>query len=177
MIRSKLFVFSAPCLLAQAIRAKGLVREFPAVVTPVIDLLIENEVNIFSMPCPELYLDSMIRRPCQKRHYDTPKNRATYRRIGLLIARHIRQVARAGYSVVAILGVEFSPSCAIDHITASPPQRIIPGQGILIEELAAELHRQQIEVPMISVNPHRPERSLPVIKKRIEEARQRAQID
>ena len=46
-------VFVSHCVLAQTVRAEGCAKS-PAVIREVVDFLVENEINIFQMPCPEL---------------------------------------------------------------------------------------------------------------------------
>ncbi len=148
MNRSKRYAFVAFCTLAQGVRASGIVRKYPAVVKPIIDVLMENKINIFQMPCPELFFDSFHRSPCQKGKYDTPQNRQVYKQLAESVVEQITMLQRNGNSVEVIIGVERSPSCAVCMLTA-PHRQIIRGEGIFIEEIKKVLHKAGIKVPFI----------------------------
>lgn len=140
--RSNRYAFVAFCTLAQGVRAQSLVRTYPAVVQPVIELLVKQQFNIWQMPCPELFFDSFCRRPCGKQAYDRPEFRKEYMKVAGYIGRMCQMLEKAGNQVELVLGVERSPSCAISKLAApgGPHEpRIISGEGIFIEELKKAL--------------------------------------
>jgi len=151
MNRSKNFVFVSFCLLAQGIRASGIVKKFPGAVQPIINLLNRYNINIVQMACPELHFDTFQRRPCGKKKYDNPKNRSICRKLAEKEVDFIHLLQKNGCTVDVILGVEFSPSCAVSLLTAPPPKRYVKGEGIYIEELKKVLHSRRISLPIIGV--------------------------
>ena len=107
------------------------------------------------MPCPELDFDSFHRRPCQKKRYDNPQNRAVCRRIAKQVVAQMQMLLEGGCVIEAIIGLERSPSCGVSKLTAPPPQRIVTGQGIFIEELKVVMREAKIKIPIIGADVYR----------------------
>lgn len=164
MNRSKRFAIVSFCTLAQGVRAAGIVKHFPAVVKPIVDVLVENDINIVQMPCPELYFDSFTRQPCGKSKYDNPKNRSMCKKLAENLVSLVQIFHKNGCYIEVILGIEFSPSCAVSILTAPPPQRRIAGQGIFIEELKKVLHERHLKIPMLGIQIYRIEKSVEDLK-------------
>ncbi len=152
MNRSRKCVFVSHCLLAQAVVAQGLAKISRAAVKEVIQFCLDNDINIFQMPCPEVLCAAggLGRNLRGKTWYE--KN--GLREISLEIAReqvsYLAKLMRADFEVLAILGVEFSPACA--HHYLNKGRSIIRDKGIYIEELQRELKLQRLQVPFIGVN-------------------------
>lgn len=160
MNRSNRYVFVPFCALAQGVRAQGIVRDYPAVINPIIRMLADNNINIVQMPCPELFFDGFTRRPKQKGAYDTPQNREVYKKVAKIVADQISMLQSAGCEIIAILGIEFSPSCAVSQLTGPPPQRFIKGKGIFIEELEVLLRHITPKPRLIGIRTSRIESTL-----------------
>jgi len=179
MHRSTRFVFLPFCSLAQGVRARGIVRVFPAVVRPVIDYLMDQNVNIVQMPCPELSFDGIDRRPCGKERYDTPGNRDVCRRVAGTVAHQVQLIQSGGYKVLAILGIDNSPSCGVDYVAGRGRQRKRE-PGIYIEELGAVVRERGLDVPFVGIKTYRIERTLADLKEIVEGKRtglSKSQID
>jgi len=145
-IRSKRVVLVPFCCLIQGVRAQGIVCHYPAVVTPVVEMLVRNNIGIIQMPCPELYIDNLERAPCGKQKYDQPRFREVYRRLAQGVVKQIVSLRRGGFHIEAILGVEYSPSCAIAILSRSSA-RNSNGKGVFTEELLRAFSDQKEEVP------------------------------
>ncbi len=152
MNRSNKCVFISHCLLAQAVMAKGLVKLSPAIVKQVVQFCMDNDINIFQMPCPELLCAAggLGRDIHGKGWYEKKGLRETSSQIAKEQVNHMVELARAGFEVLAVLGLEFSPACAPTYLNKG--RRIIKGKGIYIEELEQELKLQKLQVPFIGVN-------------------------
>jgi predicted secreted protein len=150
MKRSKLHVLVPYCALSQGVRADTIVRQYPAVVTEVIECLMQHNINIIQMPCPELFFDGIRRKPCGKPHYDTPYNRKICREVATKVVDLILLIQSGGYEVIGILGVNYSPSCAVDFLRYTNSEKI-SGTGIYIEELQSVLHKNNLKIPFIGV--------------------------
>ncbi len=164
MKRSKKHILVPYCALAQGIRADTIVKHYPAVVKDVIEFLIRNNINIMQMPCPELYFDGIRRKPCGKSHYDTPHNRKICRDVAINVVDMIQLIQSGGYEVIGILGVNYSPSCAVDCIKYKRPEKI-RGTGIYIEELKKILQERKLQIPMIGIENY----NISVTMKQLEE--------
>ncbi len=152
MNRSKKCVFVSHCLLAQGMMAKGLVKVSPAIVKPVVQFCMDNDINILQMPCPEFLcaaggLDRNVR---GKAWYEMNGLRETSSEIAKEQVNYMVKLTRSGFAVLAIIGLEFSPACAPSYLNKG--QRIVKGKGIYIEELERELKLQRLRIPFLGVN-------------------------
>lgn len=152
MNRSKKCLFISHCLLAQAVVAEGLAKHARALVKPVVEFCLDNEINIFQMPCPEVRCPAggMGRRLRGKDWYEKNGLRQTSAEMAQKQAEYISQLVQGGLEVLAVLGVEFSPACAVTYLNKG--RTVISGQGIYIEELRRELESRGLVVPFIGVN-------------------------
>lgn len=150
-IRSKRIVLIPFCLISQGFQAKGIAREYPAVVKPMMKELLEREVNLIQMPCPEGmfggYSRGLKRDPKGIRDYDVPE----FRELCAILADDVIEMISAaiseGFQISAILGMEYSPSCAV-NLQADKSQR----PGIFIEILMKRLEKEGISIPFIGVD-------------------------
>lgn len=154
--RSKQFVFVPFCVLSQAFHASGLVKyEWKGVVKPIIQTLMDYDVNIIQMPCMEtLFLggtkDGLNRKPNGMKHYDTLDFRAACNIEALKVVDQIKGIISNGYEVAAILGMEYSPSCAVN--VQYPYRKDETNSGIYIQELNSILSDNGINIPMLGIN-------------------------
>jgi len=136
--------FVAHCLLNQ----NSKVREgahCAGVYSPIVDVLRAKGWRVEQMPCPELAFAGLNRFWAVREQYDTAAFRRHCRRLAVAVAGAIAARAEQGEEVV-LVGVEGSPSMGV-HVTLSGPAcggrpagskpsvDLIPGEGILIEEL------------------------------------------
>ena len=152
MNRSKKCVFVSHCLLAQVVRAKGLVKVSPAIVKQVVQFCMDNDINVFQMPCPELLCAAggLGRDLHGKAWYEKNGLRETSSEIAKEQVNYMAKLIRAGFEVLAIIGLEFSPACAPSYLNRG--RRIVKGKGIYVEELERELKLQKLRIPFIGVN-------------------------
>ena len=152
MNRSKKCVFVSHCLLAQGVMAQGIVRQSPAIVKPVVQFCMDNDINVFQMPCPELLCAAGGLGRCAhgKGWYEKNGLREISSKIAKRQVGYIVKLISGGYEVLAIIGLEFSPACAPSYLNRG--RRIVAGKGVFIEELERELDVQGIKVPFIGVN-------------------------
>jgi predicted secreted protein len=152
MNRSNKCVFVSHCLLAQAVVAQGLAKNSSAIVKPLVEFCLDNDINIFQMACPEVlcYAGGLVRGVRGKNWYENNGLRKTSSEIAKEQVNYMIDLTRAGFKVLAIIGVEFSPACAPSYLNKG--RRIIKGKGIYIEELERELQFQKLRVPIIGVN-------------------------
>ena len=143
--RSRKIVVAAHCILNQNSRVKG-IAHYPAMINEIVDALRKHEAGIIQMPCPELTYAGLLRPSQTRQQYDTPAFRKHCRQIASSTADQVEEYARNGFKVLAILGVEGSPTCGVEE-TSFQEANI----GILIEELQSELKKRKVEVPMRGV--------------------------
>jgi predicted secreted protein len=136
--------FVAHCLLNQNSRA-GEGAYCAGISAPVVEALRVQGWRIEQMPCPELAFAGLSRWWMVREQLDTVGYRRHCRKLADTIAARIAVHTRQGRPVV-LIGVDGSPSMGV-HVTLSDPAcggrpvgskanvDLIPGEGILIEEL------------------------------------------
>jgi predicted secreted protein len=145
----KRVVFVPHCILNQNVRAVGKEKS-DGTIKEIVNFFAEAEVGIIQLPCPEVEFDGGLDRQLKaKENYNT-FYREYCREISLKILKEVRKYLEKEYKVIGILGIEFSPTCGVYRIENG--KRIVPGKGILIEELEKEMQKENFQVPIISVN-------------------------
>jgi predicted secreted protein len=139
MERSKRVVFISHCILNQnavvhpLARAKGAYKD-------IIKELMDNEIGIHQLPCPEYRHLGLKREPMTKEDYDTYDFRIINKNIAMDAVGIIIEYLKNGYEVLGIIGINESPTCSIK------------GQmGILMEELLSLLESNHININLIDV--------------------------
>ena len=150
--RSARFVFISHCLLAQGVRANGLAKYHSSVVKPVLQFLMDNDINIVQMPCPEsrCAAGGIGRDPHGKAWYEKNGLRETSQPIARNQALYMKDLVDNGFEILAVIGMEFSPACAVTYLNRGPA--IYKDKGIYIEELLREMSKLELNVPFIGIN-------------------------
>lgn len=149
--RSKKCVFVSHCLLAQGVMAEGIVKNFPAIVKPVIQFCMDNDINIMQMPCPETMCmrGGLGREPHGKQWYEKNGLRETARSIAGPQAEYMAKLIKGGFRILAIIGVDFSPACAVNYLNKGPAS--YKAKGIYIEELEKAMEVHGVSIPKIAI--------------------------
>jgi predicted secreted protein len=143
------FAYLAHCLLnANAKVGEGALCA--GIFSPLVTRLRRNGWTIRQMPCPELAFAGLRRFWAVREQYDTPGYRAHCARIARTVAAQLESDLRGGGEAL-IVGIDGSPSMGV-HLTASagtwggrpavtPSEQypVVPGAGLFIEHLLAEL--------------------------------------
>jgi len=149
-------VFIAHCILNQNVRYAG-GAHYPAMIDEVIDVLKAHRVGLVQIPCPEFTFAGLNRSQRTKEEYDTPGFREHCERIAAQMADEVEEYARSGFKVLAVLGVERSPTCGVEQTTTrlgvrEGETRETTGRGVLIEELGREFTSRHLQVPLEGVD-------------------------
>ncbi len=147
--RSEYFVFVPFCLMAQAFQAQGIVKyEWKSSIKPFMNLLVENDINIVQMPCIEAsYNNSLIREPKGLSKYDTEDFNKHCETLALKVASQIIEVSK-NYKVIAILGIEQSPSCCVNYIYTNKGME--KRKGLFMKKLYEKI--KDLKIPIIGIN-------------------------
>jgi predicted secreted protein len=149
--RSKKFVFVSHCIICQSIRAQGVSIRFPAIVNPIVRLLMENDVNIVQMPCPEMDYEGVIRKAVRKDAYDNPNFRKICRKYAEQVLNTMKLLSDAGYKILGILGIENSPTCGVKFVFRNGKGRVHES-GVFIEELQKLLSSEKVKtIPFLGI--------------------------
>ena len=159
--RSRRVIFLAHCLLNQNSISDG-TAVYPAAFKDVLRLLMEAEVGVVQLPCPELCClgldrgdekgaerpvtaeNTRIRRELQRGE--------PARRLEALVGYAMYQIEeyrRHGFEILGIVGVNRSPSCGAE--TTSDNDAEVPGMGLFMGRLAERLSEAGVSVPMLGL--------------------------
>ena len=160
--RSYDVVFVPFCLLCRGVVAEGLVKEYTSVVQPIVVELIRRNINLVQMPCPELHLGGfdkgLKRKPKLKTEYETNEFRDICRLLSSKTADLISAMHLQSYNIKCVLGIEYSPSCAVNYVYRSHSSSYSSNgytshePGIFMEELKTVLKLRGVAVPFIGVH-------------------------
>ena len=160
-IRSKKIVFIAHCLINQNAISDG-TAVYPAAFTDLINLLMQNDIGIVQMPCPELCClgldrgnpsgakspvlieNTRIRIAMQQKE----PNEKLQKLIDYVMLQ-ISQYRQHGFKIIAIIGANRSPNCGIE--TTSENNQEVQGMGLFMAEIAKQLNANRIKIPFIGI--------------------------
>jgi len=149
--RSKKFIFVPFCMMAQAYQAQGIVKyDWKATIKPIMQLLIDNDINIIQMPCTEYTYNGLIRKPQGISKYNTLEFNKNCDDLANKVIINIKNLLDAGYEIIAIMGIEQSPSCCVNYIYTNHGME--NRKGIFMEKIFSGLKEENIEIPMIGIN-------------------------
>ena len=159
--RSKKVIFLAHCLLNQNAISDG-TAVCPAAFGELIQLLLDREVGVVQMPCPELCClgldrgdvhgadrpvveeNTRIRRAMEK---DGPRQKREA--LADLVAEQVQEYHKHGFQVLGIVGANRSPNCGVE--TTSDFDREVEGRGAFMDAIAQRLEAAGISVPMLGL--------------------------
>jgi predicted secreted protein len=168
--RSKKLVLVAHCVLNQNSISDG-TADYPGAIKEVVSLLLQSQVGIVQMPCPELHCLGLDRsdvhgaeRPVvveNTRIRESMKQPEAVRNLRILVRSlvfQIREYLRHGFTIVGIVGINRSPSCGVD--TTSRSDQEVAGSGVFIEALRNELERRNVNTDWTGIKATEIEKAL-----------------
>jgi predicted secreted protein len=172
--RSKKIVFIAHCFLNQNSISDG-TAVCPAVCRELVECLMNANIGMVQMPCPELCCLGLDRGNADGAGspvaVENTRIRAALKQekadqLTLLAGGVVRQILeyhRFGFEILGIIGANRSPSCGVD--TTSDRNEEVEGMGLFMEELSWMLSENRISVPVIGLTGSGPvtERLRPLI--------------
>ena len=139
MERSKRIVFISHCILNQNTvvsplgRAKGSYKD-------IIETIMEYDIGIHQLPCPEFRHLGLNRKPMTKSEYDTTDFRNLSKGISKDVINIMKEYLANGYEIVGLIGINHSPTCGIRG-----------EKGIFMEELIDLINAYSINIQTIDV--------------------------
>lgn len=148
--RSKKFIFIPFCLMAQAYQAQGIVKyEWKSSIRPFMDLILDHDINIIQMPCAETeFKNSLIREPKGITKYNTKEFNEHCKILANKVTKQIKDLIESNYEIVAILGIEQSPSCCVNYIYTNKGME--KRMGLFMQELYK--NTKELNIPIIGIN-------------------------
>ena len=161
--RSKRFIFIPFCLMAQAYQAQGIVKyEWRSSIKPIMQLLIDNDINIVQMPCTEAtFKNSLVREPKGLSKYNTDEFNEHCQKKADKVINDIKSIINSGYEVIGILGIEQSPSCCVNYIYTNKGNE--KRKGIFVEKIYQGI--KEYNIPIIGINRKYVKKSLVELEK------------
>lgn len=159
--RSKKVVLIAHCLLNQNAISDG-TAVFPAAFREVIRTLLDGEVGIVQLPCPELCCLGLDRGNADgaaspvvvenTRIRNEMQKADAHRTLMALVDYVMHQILeydKHGFAVLGIIGANRSPNCGVE--TTSDRDREVVGKGLFMEELSRRLAAAHLDIPMLGI--------------------------
>ena len=152
-VRSKKVFFLSECLVNQNIRAYGVGNvKGSGALNELISLLLEHDIGMTIVSCPEIPYEGLIRTACGRDRYENDEYRALCKKLAQPVVARYKEYLNDDYKVGGYICVNGSPSCAIDFCYSGescPAKCLVP--GIFIEEIQKELKAQNLELEFIGV--------------------------
>jgi predicted secreted protein len=175
--RSKKVIFLSHCILNQNSISDGTAEQAGSI-SEIIKLLMDNNIGIIQLPCPELtclgldrgnpegYKSSVLVENSRIRDSLTiPKNQIIIQIISQQTVAQFQEYAKHDFKIIGIIGIDRSPSCGIN--TTSINNQEVSGKGVFIECLCEEFGKIKIEPKLIGIKTIELEKSIYKIKELI----------
>jgi len=171
-LRSKNFVFTSFCITCASFQANGIVKgKWRSSIVPVVQMLMEYDVNIIQLPCPEAsfggYRQGLSRKPQGLKKYSTLEYQSHCETISNDVIQKAVAMVERGFRIATVIGIENSPSCAVSYIYTN--KGMSKRRGIFFEILHKRLLEENIDIPFVGVNRRNEERAIGQLKKILEE--------
>ena len=144
--RSKKLLLVAHCVLNQNSKVEGIAR-YPGTYRPAVDLILQSEVGIYQLPCPEMMYLGISRWSAVKAQYSSPFFRRHCRALAERVMDEVEDYTARGYEALGVLGMDGSPACGVELTNATggapwggriiepPARRLITGSGAFMDAL------------------------------------------
>jgi predicted secreted protein len=187
--RGRKVVFVSHCVLNENVRYLGGACR-AGCIPEIVAQCVDRGIGLVQMPCPEQRVWGGVRKRwllalCGDRRFDgwTARTiliplflaftRAAYRRLARAAARQIADYRRSGHAVIAVVGIDGSPSCGVATTLDAPRavarlarvdlgrftvaemnrivrDEVVAGSGMFVAALRRELARRGLAVPFVA---------------------------
>ena len=165
-IHNKKVILIPPCMLASGIQVIT-TTDSHAWRFHYWQLFMKYEMDIIPYICAEAsfrgYENGMLREPHGIDYYQKLDGYQEHcRKLAEHTAQKIISMKKGGYEFVAILGIENSPSCAINYIYTHKGMK--KRLGIYMTLLKDYLTHYEVDIPFIGINRKHPRKSLEMLE-------------
>lgn len=160
-VRSKKVVFIAHCLLNQNSISDG-TAVHPAAFKDIINILMDNDIGIIQLPCPELCCLGLDRGNIYgadspvtventriRREMEKDDTQAKLKKLVDYTMLQIDEYIKHGFEIKGIVGANRSPNCGVE--TTSDYDVEISGMGVFMEALQKELSARNLNIKMTGI--------------------------
>ena len=179
--RSKKLVLLSHCILNVNAKVYGLAR-YRGALAELISFLVDEGYGIIQLPCPEMGHWGIKRWGQVREQMDTPYFVRHCRQVFEPVLEQIIDYHCNGYHVAAIIGVDGSPSCGVNHTCSAASWggeldnwqstadimgdlRMINAPGAFMELISEALRNHGLQIPMLAIDEADPADSIADIKK------------
>ncbi|MGM0375106.1 MAG: CD3072 family TudS-related putative desulfidase [Chloroflexota bacterium] len=163
-VRGGKIIFLSHCMLNQNAKVKG-IAIYPGMIKPLVEVLLEKDIAVFQMPCPETSYYGSLRWGQVKDQYNTPMFRAHCRAIAERVLDQVEEYLRGGYEVLGFVMMDGSPVCGLrktpqpDPLDSTwggmtwyiPKQQFVDDSGVYCEILKDEVEKRGLShIPFVS---------------------------
>jgi predicted secreted protein len=162
--RSGKVIFLSHCCLNQNAKVRGIAK-YPGSIRPLIELLLENGIGIYQMPCPEMAYLGNMRWGQTKEQYNNPMFRRHCQRLAEVVVDQAQNYLQCGYQVLGFVMMDGSPVCGLNRTPRSknpelmwggmawyvPESEYVLGKGNYCEILQEELNQRGLQhIPFVA---------------------------
>lgn len=138
MEREKKVLVLAHCILNQNSVVQPLARAKGGYNT-LLQTIINNDIGILQLPCPELIYLGTNRPPMSKEEYDTWEYRQLCKALLTPIIKQLSFYRDANYKILGYVGIDQSPTCSINNA------------GVLMDVFHSLLKEEGFNLPNIAI--------------------------
>lgn len=149
-MRSNKAIAVSGCLLHQSLMAVGC-EAAPAVIRPVIEWALENDIGLVPWTCPETVFAGLPRKPRGIERYRADGLGSVAKQIAEAFAYYLRIQTDGGVHILAAVGVSFSPACSVRRQSRHKHER-----GLFIQALDRALSSRGLSIPIIDIDRTKP---------------------
>ena len=173
--RSRKVIFISHCMLNQNAISDG-TADFPAANRAIVSLLLEHDVGIVQMPCPELLCLGLDRGDVRggeqpviventriRGALQTPEAMRKLRPLVEQVVHQMEQYQQNGFIVLGVVGINRSPSCGVE--TTSAHDEEVDGMGVFMAALKVELDARGNPLPMVGIKANETTRALEAVRR------------
>ena len=156
-VRSGKILLVSHCALNQNAKVRGIAM-FPGAMKPLVELLLESDVGIHQMRCPEMTYYGAMRWGQVKNQYDTPMFRRHCEGLAEEVFDQVEEYQRGRYQVLGFVMMDGSPVCGLKNtfqptrkdsvwggkVWYLPKGKLAAGSGVFCEALQAEAARRDM---------------------------------
>ncbi|EDT86254.1 DUF523 domain-containing protein [Clostridium botulinum] len=165
-------IFLSHCMLNKSSKVKYYGeeknREKDEKIRKFLKLLMDNNISIIQLPCPEITYYGVKRWGHVKDQFDTTHFRKHCRQLFSIYLEQIEEYINNGYEILGIVGIEGSPTCGVNktcvgkwggELSSNNDLQSIIGtikrvneRGIFMEEIKKVLEEKQLNINIIGLD-------------------------
>lgn len=161
-------VLIAPCILSpglQAAKKKDVHWGYQF-----IELLMKYKIDMISLPCPESAFNGFQMGLKRNKHginyYESLEGYDDHcKNLAIKSVNMIEDMQKGGYHFICIIGIEHSPTCAMNYMYSN--HGTLKRKGIFTELLKEELEMRMIRIPNLGVNRTYPKKAIAFLEQMI----------